>query len=187
MGIAAAEKVDLIEFDVAVLGGIERDAMIDGQRDMAIVEKRDQVIEVLEGRAASGDDDRLFRLCHLFDQNPVGTVRTGKFEDGDSELAAEVNRILIEWSCHRDATGFADGLYQSGEVLRLEARVERFLDVADIVAVTKIPVDEAVNVAQLQFDGGAHIVEAYDLRIVADDLQAALKVSQVVVGHFENE
>ena len=78
-------------------------------------------------------------------------------------------------------------MYQRGEVIRLEARIERFLDVADIVAVAKIPVDEAVNVAQLQFDGGAHIVEAHNLRIVTDDLQAALKVSQVVIGHFEDE
>ena len=76
---------------------------------------------------------------------------------------------------------------QSGEVVRLEASVERFLDVADIVTVAKIPVDEAVNIAQLQFDGSAHVVEANHLRIVADDLQTALNVAQVVIGHFENE
>src|ERR1019366_6775673 len=107
--------------------------------------------------------------------------------DGDAELAAEVHGTLVERSCHRDATGFADGLDECGKILWLEARVERFLDVADIVAAAKVLVDKAVNIAQLQLDGGAHIVEAHDLRIVADDLQAPLKVAQVVIGHFEYE
>src|ERR1700674_4896646 len=154
---------------------------------MTIVEKRDQVVEVLEGRTAGGDDNWLFRLRHFLDQDPVVTVRTGNFKDGDAELAAEVHRTLIEWSCHGDATGFADGLHQRSEVFRLEARVERFLDVANIVAVAKVPVDEAVNVAQLQLDSGAHIIKAHDLCIVADDLQAALQVAKVVIGHLENE
>src|SRR6266849_6577942 len=106
IGIATMEEVDLVEFDVAILGGIKRDAVVDGQRDMTVTEKR-------------------------------------------AQFAAEVDGTLVERSCHRNAAGFADGLYQFGEVLGLEARVERFLDVADIVAVAKVLVDEAVNIAHL--------------------------------------
>ena len=81
----------------------------------------------------------------------------------------------------------ADGLHQFGVILRLEARVKRFLDVADVVPVAEILVDETVDIAQLQLDGGAHVVEAHDLGIIADNLQAPLQVAQVVISHFEYE
>ena len=39
---------------------------------------------------------------------------------------------------------------------------------------TKVLVDEVVHVAELKLDGGAHVVEAHNLAVVADDLKAAL-------------
>ena len=69
----------------------------------------------------------------------------------------------------------------------LQARVERLLDVADVVALAEVLVDEAVDVAQLQFDGGTHVVEAHNLSVVTDDLQAALEIAQVIIRHFQYE
>jgi hypothetical protein len=69
----------------------------------------------------------------------------------------------------------------------MEARVEGFLDVADIVAVTEVLMDEAVDVAQLQLDGGADVIEAHHLRAGSDDFQAALYVSQMVVGQLQDK
>ena len=70
---------------------------------------------------------------------------------------------------------------------RLQARVDGLLDIADIVALAKVLVNECVHITQLQLDGGAHVVEAHDLSIVADDLQAALHVAQVVIGQLQYE
>ena len=55
-------------------------------------------------------------------------------------------------------------LHQGGEVVVGHPRVERLLDVADVGAVQKILVDEVLDVAELQLDGGPHVVEAHDLR-----------------------
>src|SRR5208282_2850222 len=124
---------------------------------MTVVEKRDQVVDVLGRRAARRNDSRFLRFRDLLDQNPVIAVRTGDLKDGDAKFAAEINGTLVERSCHRNTAGFADGLHQCGVILRLETRVESFPDVADIVTVAKVPVYEAVEIAQLQFDGGAHV------------------------------
>ena len=69
----------------------------------------------------------------------------------------------------------------------MEARFDCFLDVADVVAVAEVLVDEAVDVAQLQLDGGADVVEAHHLRVGSDDLEAALYVSQMVVGQLQDK
>src|SRR4029077_8779114 len=147
VGVASPEVVDLIEFDIAILGGRGENEMIEGRRNVTIVEERDQVVDVLDGRAASRNDDRFFRLRHFLDQNPVVAVGTCDFENGDTEFAANVDGRLVKRSCHRDTASFADSLYQSSEVLSSEARVERFLDVADIIALAEIPMDEAVDIA----------------------------------------
>jgi hypothetical protein len=69
----------------------------------------------------------------------------------------------------------------------MEARVEGFLDVTDIVAVAEVLMDEAVDVAQLQLDGSADVIEAHHLRAGSDDFQAALYVSQMVVGQLQDK
>jgi hypothetical protein len=69
----------------------------------------------------------------------------------------------------------------------MEARVHGLLDVADIVAVAEVLVDEAVDVAQLQLDGGADVIEAHHLRVGSDDFQPALYVSEMVVGQLQDK
>ncbi len=66
-------------------------------------------------------------------------------------------------------------------------RVECLLDVADVGAVAVRRVDEGVDVAELQLDGGAHVVVAHDLREVGHDPTTAVDAPQVVVGQLENE
>ena len=75
---------------------------------------------------------------------------------------------LVERGRHGDATGFADGLHHSLAIIRMHGGACRgFLDVADVVAVAEVLVDEAVHIAQLQLDGGADVVEAHHLRVVS--------------------
>ena len=55
------------------------------------------------------------------------------------------------------------------------------------VAVAEVLVDEAVEIAELQLDGGAHVVEPHDPAVLADDLQPALEAALVIVGHLQHE
>jgi hypothetical protein len=41
--------------------------------------------------------------------------------------------------------------------------------------------DEGADIAELQLDGGAHVIEAYDLRELMDDSEAAFDTTQVIV------
>src|SRR6266511_108917 len=164
---------------------IERDAMVDGQGNVAVVEELHQVVDVLERRAAGGDDHRLLRRGDLFDQHPVVQVRAGDLEDLDAELAAQIHGVLIERRGHADAVGLPDRLHQADVIFRRELRVQRFLDVADVVTAAEIAMDEVLNVAQLDLDGGAHVVKAHHLAVGGDDLQPALDTSQMVVRHLQ--
>ena len=167
VGIAVAEEVDLVDFELGVFGGVDGDAVIDGERDVAVGEEGDDVVDVLERGAAGGDDDGLLGLGDLFDEHPVVDVGAGDLDDGDAEFDAEVDGALVEWRGHGDAAGFADGLDEGCEMLVGEAGVEGFFDVADIGAVDEVLVDEVLDVAELELDGGADIVEPDDLRELA--------------------
>ena len=50
-----------------------------------------------------------------------------------------------------------------------------------------ILVDEAIDIAKLQFDRGAHVVESYHLAEISNDLQAAFETAPVVVGKLKDE
>ena len=73
------------------------------------------------------------------------------------------------------------------EMLLRQPRLQDALDVADVVAVAKVLVDEAVEIAELQLDGGAHVVEPRDPAVLADDLQTALEAALVVAGNLQHE
>ena len=47
--------------------------------------------------------------------------------------------------------------------------------------------NKRVDVAELELDGGPHVVETHDLREGADNLQRPLETPPMVVGHFQNE
>ena len=61
------------------------------------------------------------------------------------------------------------------------------LDVTNVLARAVLLMDEAVDVAELKFDGGPHLVGADDGAEISDDLQASIEAAQVVVGEFENK
>ena len=135
-------------------------------------------VETITGLRVLGD---------LLDQHPVVDVRAGELEDLDTKFAAEVDGGLVERRRHGDAAGLADGVDQRRVVLVGQPGVERLLDVADVVAVAEVLVDEVVHVTELQLDGGAHVVEAHDPRVVRDDLEAALDAAPVVVRQLQDE
>ena len=65
--------------------------------------------------------------------------------------------------------------------------VQSFLDVADVRPAPEIPVDEIIHVPELEFDGGADIVEADNFREIVDDFQAAFQLAPMVVRHLEDK
>jgi hypothetical protein len=48
-------------------------------------------------------------------------------------------------------------------------------------------VDKLVDIAELQLDRGAHIVETRDARMLPDDFQAPFQLALVIVRHLQNE
>ena len=187
LGYRRRQEVDLVELQVAVLAGVERDAMVDCQRDVAVLEERNQIVQVLERAAPSGHDDG-FAGVAIFSMS---------IQSLPSELA-----ILMIWtpsSWHRSTEASSNGEaivtqpalrvastsvpYSSARILR----VERLLDVADVGSVAEVAMDEPVHVAELQLDRSAHVVEPNDLRVGGDDLQAALDAAPMVVGDLEHE
>ena len=65
--------------------------------------------------------------------------------------------------------------------------IDRLLDVPDVRAAAEIPVDEAVHVADLEFDRRPDVVEPDDPGEIVHDFQAPLDTAPMVVRHFEHE
>ena len=115
-------------------------------------------------RAARRDDDRLPGLGDLLDEHPVVDVGAGELDD----LACRARRrgrptprrTASPSGCSRCLPDRLDQRRRSRRLRHL--RVERLLDVADVGAVPEVLVDEAVDVAELQLDRRAHVVEAND-------------------------
>lgn len=110
--IASAQEIDLVELDFVVFGRVERDAVVDRQRNAAAIEELDQVVDILQRRATGGDDDRLFGGRNLLDQDPVVDVRTGDLDELDAKLDAKLHRDFIERRRHGDAACLSDGVDQ---------------------------------------------------------------------------
>ena len=70
-GIAVFEVVDLVQLELVLLRGIERNTVIDGKRNVSSLEERDQVIEVFLGSAARRNDRRSLRGGDLLEKHPV--------------------------------------------------------------------------------------------------------------------
>ena len=132
-------------------------------------------------------DHRLLDGSDPLDQDPVVEIGTRQLDDVDAEFVAQRDRFFVERRRHRNAAGLAYGAHQAGVVCFFEAGIERLLDVADIVTLAEILVNEGIHIAQLDLDGGTHVVEADDAREVGDDAQAALEPPPMVIGKFENE
>ena len=102
-------------------------------------------------------------------------------------MLARIDRRLIEWGRHRDATTLLDGLNQRLEIVDQHARVECLLDVPDILALPIIRMNKRVDIPELQFDSSAHVVVADYLGEVLDDLQTPLEIAPMIVRHLEDE
>jgi hypothetical protein len=161
--------------------------VIHRQRNVAVGEEGHHVIDVFLRGSAGGHDDRLARLGDALDEEPVVDVGAGDLDDRQVELFAQIHRGFVEGGGHRNAVALLDGLYQCPVFGLAEPGGLGLLDVADVFATAEILVDEVVGLAELQLDGGPHIVEADYLGEVIDDAQAPVHAAPVVVGQFENE
>ena len=102
-------------------------------------------------------------------------------------MLAKIDRRLIEWGRHRDASTLLDGLNQRLKIVDHHARIKRLLDVPDILTLAIIRMNKRVDVPKLQLDSAAHVVVADDLGKVLDDLQTPLEIAPMVVRHLEDE
>src|ERR1035438_5805426 len=66
-------------------------------------------------------------------------------------------------------------------------RSERFRDIPEVLTIDEIPVNERVDVAELQFDGRSNVVESNHLRKFRDDLQSTFQTAEMVVGQLKHE
>src|SRR5215471_7645940 len=185
--VTLAKEINLVELDLKIFRGINGYAMIDGDGNAPVIKKGNQVIDVFQRRAARGDDDRFLGLGNLFEQDPIVTIGTRNLQNGDSQVATHIDGALIEGRGHRNTTGGADGFHQLGKILGSKPRIHCLLDVANVVPMAKIAVNKIVDVANLQLNRRPYVVETDNLSVRADDLQASLDVSQMVVGQLEHE
>ena len=68
--------------------------MIDCQRNTAVGEELDEVVDILQRGAAGRDDDRFLGGGDLLDQDPVVEIGTCQLEDVDAEFDAQIHRRL---------------------------------------------------------------------------------------------
>ena len=186
-GIAVFQEVDLVQFQFVVFRGIEGNAVVDGQRNAAAGEKRDQIVDVLERRAAGGDDGRAAGGGDFPGQRPVADVGAGDFDDVDAQFHALADGGFVERRGHGDTSALADGFDERGAIFAGEPGFPCFSDVADVPALPVVLVDEVVHVPELELDGGLDAVGARDARELRDDFQPAFPPAPVVVGEFQNE
>src|SRR5258708_23164085 len=88
---------------------------------------------------------------------------------------------LIKRCRHGDASRFADGIHEGTEVLPCKLCVDRLLDVANVMPCEKVLVNKTIDVTDLQFDGGANVIETDDLPESGNDLQAPCHLAEVVI------
>lgn len=187
MRIAVAQEIDLVHFQIAVLGGIEGNAMIEGEGNVAVLKKGDQIVNVLQGGTAGGSDDRFASLGDLLDQEPIVQVGTGQLDDLHAQRHAQIHGTFIERSGAGQHARFANGRNQSGVIVRGQRGLQGLFDVTDVRTLAIIRMDQCVHIAQLDFDGGADVVEPDDLAELVHNRQTSLQLAQMVVGHLQHK
>ena len=161
--------------------------MIDADGDVAIAEEGNDIVEVFEGGAAGGDDHGFFSFCDFFDEDPVVHVGAGDFDDGNAEVGAKIDGSLVEGCGGGEEAGLADRLYEGCIVVVAQPGVECLFDVAKILAINEVFMDEGVHVAELQLDGRPDIIKSNHLGERIDDFEAAFEAAEVIIGHFQHK
>jgi hypothetical protein len=186
-GVSIAQIIDLVQFEFMILGGIERHAVVERNRDIAVSEERHDIVNVLEGRTSGREGDGLAGFRDFLNEKPVIDVGTRKLDQVKVEFLAEVYGGLIEGGRGGEQTAIADGGDQGRILAVIQTGVQGLLDVADVGTLAVVSMDKRIHVSELQLDGRANIIEADDLRELRDNAQAPVDVAPVVIGHFKDE
>ncbi|MNJ32546.1 hypothetical protein D3C77_272130 [compost metagenome] len=185
--VAIAQVVDLIQMQFVILAGVERNAVVDGQRDIALFKVADNVIQILLRCTTGGDDGRAARRCNFLDQRPVVHVGTGDLEDGHVEFDTQINRCLVERRGHGNATQIPDFLDHSRKFSLAELGVFGFLDVAQLRIAFEVRMNKLIDITKLQLDGRLDVIETRNCTVITDDFQPAFQPAPVIVGKFQDE
>src|SRR5215471_2514275 len=185
--ISASQIVDLVEVEFIIVGGVQRYAVIDSQRDVSPFKEVDQIIEVFLRCAPGRDDHWPPRPRDLLQQRPIVHIRARDLYDGHVEVDTEVHRRLIERRGHGQTRDLLDLVHETGEILLAELRRLRLLDVAGLSISLVARVDETLHVAELELHGRLYIVVPDDGSKIADDLKPTFHLAPMIVGDLEHE
>ena len=106
---------------------------------------------------------------------------------GNAEVGAKIDGSLVEGCGRGEKPGLADRFHEGCIVVVGQPGVERLLDVAKILAINEVFMDESVHVAELQLDGRPDVIESNHLGERIDDLKAAFEAAEMVIGHFQHK
>src|SRR6185437_10419733 len=100
---------------------------------------------------------------------------------------AKIDGALVEGRRRGYASCLTNGLDQRCVLFIGKSRIERLLDVPEIGTVDEIFMNESLDIAELELDGSAHIIEAHHLGKLLNDLQSPFHTSEMVVSHLQNK
>ena len=185
--VALPQIVDLVEFQFVILGRVDRHAMIDGQGDVPVGKKGDEIIQILQGRTAGRYDDRSFGEGNPLDQEPIVQIGTGDLDDGQVQFLAEIHRRFIEWRRHGHATLLLDSGGQRAQFRLGQPCALGLRNITYVLAAFEALMDKTVHIAKLEFDRCPDIIESHHLGIIINDLQPAFQPPPMVIGQFQHE
>lgn len=108
-GVSIAQIIDLVQFEFMILGGIERHAVVERNRDIAVSEELHDIVNVLEGGSPSREGDGLAGFRDFFNEKPVIDVGACKLDQVEIEFLTEIYGGLIEGGRGGEETAIADG------------------------------------------------------------------------------
>ena len=152
-----------------------------------MIEEAHQVVHLIEGEAAGRADHRQARIGHRLEQRPVRRRAARHLEEVEAHPADEIDGGLVERRAHGEQFLGAHGVEQGLEIGRLELGREETLDVFIVAPLAVGGVDEAVELAELEFHGGSYAVLARHGGGGADHRLAVIDAALVVVGEVEDD
>src|SRR5262249_28601499 len=129
-------------------------------------------------KAAGGD---------LLQQRPVAARAAGDLHDVEAHIHDPVDRCLVERRAHREQPLRAHPGEQLLELVPTEPRGKETWNVLVGAAAQMIDMYERVEIAELEFEGGANAVALDHIRATVDDRGPVLDRALVVVREIEHE
>ena len=187
VGIAVPEQIDLVQLQVGIGGGILPDAVHDGQPLVAVLEKADRAVDLLERFASGGDHQRQAGRGDFFHQRPVRQVAARHLQVVEAVLDNLVHRGLVPRRADGKKAVLDDGILEPPVVIPAQGGLGESLHELQVGPRPVVGMNEIGEMAVLELDGEAKVEAGTHFAHFADDAPPMGDVAHVVVGHLENE